>query len=225
MSRIHKVLVEGVTRSFGTTVALRGVSATFSSGELTTLEGHNGSGKSTLLAIIGTLLPPTGGRVVYGEETHVTSEIRKQIGWVSHEAHCYPDLSAQQNVGLAASLYGQHPEQAWEAAKARFSIDSFGSAPLRQLSRGQRQRVALARALVHSPSLLLLDEPTAGLDTEGVDRLLAAVAEEIARGCIVVFVTHDASVAQKIGTQRLFLERGRLRPPAAPNAEVRISSA
>jgi heme exporter protein A len=218
------VLVEGVTRSFGTTVALRGVSATFSSGELTTLEGHNGSGKSTLLAIIGTLLPPTGGRVVYDEETHVTSEIRREIGWVSHEAHCYPDLSAQQNIDLAASLYGQSPDKAWERAKARFSIDSFGRAPLRQLSRGQRQRVALARALVHSPSLLLLDEPTSGLDAEGVERLLTAVTEEVARGCIVVLVTHDPAVAERIGTKRLFLERGRLKPAAAPSADVHVSN-
>src|SRR5260221_4444033 len=84
-------------------------------------------------------------------------------------------------------------------------------APVRQLSRGQRQRVALARALVHDPSVLLVDEPTAGLDPEGVERLLAAVTEEVSRGCIVVFVTHDTAVADRIATKRLYLERGRLR--------------
>jgi len=77
MARIHRVVVEGVTRTFGTTVALRGIDATFSSGEVTTLEGHNGSGKSTLLAILGTLLPATGGRVVYGSEDYVTNGIRR----------------------------------------------------------------------------------------------------------------------------------------------------
>jgi heme exporter protein A len=224
MSRIPEVVVDSVTRSFGTTVALRGVSATFLPGELTTLEGHNGSGKSTLLAIIGTLLPATGGTVSYGGRTYVTSEIRREIGWVSHEAHCYPDLTAQQNVALAASLYGVNPEEAWGRARERFAMDSLGRAPLRQLSRGQRQRVALARALVHQPSLLLLDEPTTGLDSDGVERLLSAVREETSRGCIVLFVTHDAVVAAKIAQRRLFLERGRLRS-AGPHASVEARGA
>jgi ABC-type multidrug transport system ATPase subunit len=218
MSRIHKVVVEGVTRSFGTTVALRGVDATFSSGEITTLEGHNGSGKSTLLAILGTLLPATGGRVIYDSSYSVTTEIRREIGWVSHETHCYPDLSAEQNVILAASLYGVAGAKAWERAKERFAMGSLGRAPIRQLSRGQRQRVALARALVHEPSVLLLDEPTAGLDAEGVERLLTAVNEEVSRGSIVVFVTHDAAVAEKIATRRLYLERGRLQRPLPSGA-------
>jgi ABC-type multidrug transport system ATPase subunit len=209
MSRIHQVVVEGVTRSFGTTVALRGIDATFSSGEITTLEGHNGSGKSTLLAILGTLLPATGGRVIYDARNNVTTEIRNEIGWVSHESHCYPDLSAEQNVMLAASLYGVDGAKAWEQAKERFAMGS--RSPVRQLSRGQRQRVALARALVHAPSVLLLDEPTTGLDAEGVERLLTAVNEEVSRGCIVVFVTHDAAIAERIATRRLYLERGRLR--------------
>jgi len=222
MPRIQQVVVKGVTRSFGTTVALRGIDAVFAAGEVTTLEGHNGSGKSTLLAILGTLLPPTGGRVIYGDGTCVTTEIRREIGWVSHETHCYPDLSAEQNVVLAASLYGVAGAEAWTRAKERFAMGSLGHAPVRQLSRGQRQRVALARALVHAPSVLLLDEPTAGLDAEGVGRLLSAVSEEVSRGCIVVFVTHDASVAEQIATRRLYLERGRLRKPEA-SADLQLA--
>jgi heme exporter protein A len=221
MVRFEQVVVQGVTRSFGRTIALRGIDASFVSGEVTTLEGHNGSGKSTLLGILGTLIPPTGGRVLYGDTQAVTTEIRRQIGWVSHETHCYPDLTSSQNVRLAASLYGVSPDDAWSQAIRRFGMDVYGETPVRQLSRGQRQRVALARALVHGPRLLLLDEPTTGLDPEGVERLLAAVAEEASRGCIVVFVTHDAAVAQKIATRRLYLERGRMR--AAEPCPIGIS--
>ena len=210
----RQLSVERVTRSFGSTVALRGVDAVFAAGEVTTLEGHNGSGKSTLLAILGTLLKPTAGHVQYGSEMRSIAAIRRQIGWVSHEAHCYPDLTAEQNVRFAASLYGVSPEDAWAVSGRRFGVASFGGTPVRQLSRGQRQRVALARALVHAPSLLLLDEPTTGLDPEGTEGLLAVVAEEAARGCIVILVTHDAVIAQRMATRRLHLERGRLRTPA-----------
>jgi len=212
---MQRVSVQGITRNFGATVALRGITAEFSAGEVTTLEGHNGSGKSTLLAIIGTLIAPTAGRVHYGDEVNVTNRIRREIGWVSHETHCYPDLSAEENVRLAAGLYGVEREAAWKRASARFGIGSFAGAPVRQLSRGQRQRVALGRALVHEPSLLLLDEPTTGLDADGLERLLSAVAEEAARGCIVIFVTHDHGVAARVANRRLYLQQGRLATPKA----------
>jgi heme ABC exporter ATP-binding subunit CcmA len=211
MDPIRQIDVQGVTRSFGNTLALRGIDAAFVAGEIATLEGHNGSGKSTLLGIIGTLLLPTHGRVRYGASAEGTSrDVRRQIGWVSHDSHCYPDLSAAQNLRLAASLYSA-PDGAWKNAAERFAVQPFIDVPIRHLSRGQRQRVALARAMVHAPSILLLDEPTTGLDSEGVGRLLAAVKEEAARGSIVIFVTHDFALAEKIADKRLRLERGRIK--------------
>jgi heme ABC exporter ATP-binding subunit CcmA len=211
---ITEVVVERVTRSFGTTVALRGVSLRFDSGEIVTLEGHNGSGKSTLLAILGTLLRPTGGTVEYGRVADATN-IRSQIGWVSHETHCYPDLTPRENVLLAAGIYGVGQRAAWERARMRFGLSSFEDRALRLLSRGQRQRVALARALVHAPSLVLLDEPTTGLDRDGVASLVQVVREEAARRAIVIFVTHDAVVAELVATRRVLLDRGRIVRDAA----------
>lgn len=208
--RVREVKVEGVTRTFGATAALRGIDATFVAGEIATLEGPNGSGKSTLLSILGTLIAPTSGRVIYGSDVDVTIGIRKEIGWVSHESHCYPDLTARENVELAAALYGGDPGAGWEKSSGRFAIGGLERRPVRQLSRGQRQRVALARALVHAPSLLLLDEPTTGLDAEGIERLLIVVGEEAARGCIVVLVTHDTAVSARVAHRRLFLQQGRL---------------
>ena len=210
MGPISKVVMERVSRHFGSTVALKGVDASFEAGQITSLEGPNGSGKSTLLGILGTLIPPTNGRVRYGSDDITTEEIRRQIGWVSHESLCYPDLTPAQNIELAAAIYGAPPDAA-KAASRRFGVDPFAHFPVRQLSRGQRQRVALARAMVHAPALLLLDEPTTGLDLEGMDRLVQAVKEEASRGAVVIFVTHDAAIAEKIATHRLHLERGRLR--------------
>jgi heme exporter protein A len=148
--------------------------------------------------------------VSYGSDEWTQEDVRRQIGWVSHESLCYPDLTPAQNLQLAASIYGA-PRDAWKSASRRFGVEPFIDFPVRQLSRGQRQRVALARAMVHGPSLLLLDEPTTGLDLEGIERLVAAVKEEASRGAVVVFVTHDAPIAEKIASNRLRLERGRLR--------------
>jgi ABC-type multidrug transport system ATPase subunit len=211
--------MRSVSRMFGATMALRGVSASFSSGERIVVEGRNGSGKSTLLGIVGTAIRPSAGAVFF--EPHAGSDaavvalgdmdgIRRQIGWVSHDTHAYPDLTARQNVRLAADLYRVDGERAWPRAAARFGVDEFADRPLRQQSRGQRQRVALARALVHAPSVLLLDEPTAGLDAEGVARLLKVVSEESADGAIVVMVTHDAAIADAVATRRIKLIAGRI---------------
>jgi heme exporter protein A len=218
-ARIGRIVMRSVSRTFGTTVALRGIEASFFRGERIIVEGRNGSGKSTLLAILGTAIRPSAGEVCY--EPHVGSDggapllgdiegIRRQIGWVSHETHAYPDLTARQNVKLAADLYRVDGERAWQRAAARFGVDEFADRPVRQQSRGQRQRVALARALVHGPSVLLLDEPTAGLDGEGVERLLRVVSEESAEGAMVVLVTHDAAIGNAVATRRIRLDRGRL---------------
>lgn len=211
MEPISEVLVQRVSRTFGSTVALRGIDAAFTAGEVVSLEGPNGSGKSTLLGILGTWIPATSGEVLYGPGGQKGPDVRRRIGWVSHETHCYLDLSAAANLRLAASLYGALPDAAARVAQ-RLGIDLRADGPVRRLSRGQKQRVALARSLVHGPSLLLLDEPTSGLDADGIERLVAVVAEEASRGCIVIVVTHDLAIAERIAMRRLYLERGRLRP-------------
>jgi ABC-type multidrug transport system ATPase subunit len=171
------------------------------------------------MGIVGTAIRPSAGEVSF--EPLAESEagatalgdiqgIRRQIGWVSHDTHAYPDLSTRQNVKLAAGLYRVDADRAWSLAATRFGLDAFADRPLRQQSRGQRQRVALARALVHDPSVLLLDEPTAGLDVEGVERLVKVVSEESVQGAIVVLVTHDGPLGDALATRRIKLEGGRL---------------
>jgi len=198
-----------VTKTYGAVRALVGVSLSFRAGRITMVEGPNGSGKSTLLSIVGTLSRPTSGSVSHGALGASRADIRAQLGWVGHDALAYADLSGRENVELAARLYGIDPKGAWSAALDRFDLAGFGERPLRTYSRGQRQRIALARALVHHPRLVLLDEPTAGLDAKSTARLQEVVREESARGAVVVVITHDPVFAE-IGDVRHRLERGRL---------------
>lgn len=203
------VSLEGVTKTYGPVRALVGVSARFESGQISMVLGANGSGKSTLLGIVGTLTRPTSGTVSHGELGKARSKIRASLGWVGHDSLCYGELSGRENIELAARLHGVDAKVAFEAARERFELAAFVERPVRTYSRGQRQRIALARALVHGPKLLLLDEPTTGLDAKGVERLHAVVREEAERGAVVLVVTHDEPFAAK-GDARLVLERGRV---------------
>lgn len=205
------IRLDGVTKTFGPVRALVGISLEISFSSVTVLEGPNGSGKSTLLAILATLTHPTTGRVLHEALGATPLDVRRAVGWVGHESLCYADLTGRENIELAARLHGVEPAKAFELAAARFDLAAFASRPVRTCSRGQRQRIALARALVHAPKLLLLDEPTTGLDTAGSERLLSIVREESARGVAVVVVTHDPAFAEATSGRRIRLEHGRIR--------------
>jgi heme exporter protein A len=210
IERVTVVELRGVTKTYGPVRALAGVSCDFPSGAVTALRGPNGSGKSTLLAIIGTITRPTSGVVDHGALGRGRPAVRRTLGWVGHESLCYLDLTGRQNVELSARLYGCDPVEAYRRAAQRFDLDAFATRPVRTYSRGQRQRIALARALVHGPQLLLLDEPTAGLDRGSTDRLVEVVREEAGRGAIVIVVTHDAAFAESVAARAITLERGRV---------------
>jgi len=199
-----------VTKSYGAVRAVVDVSLKLEAGKVVVIEGANGSGKSTLLGVLGTLIRPTSGRIDYGELGGTLEQVRTAIGWVGHDTLCYGDLTAHENLALAARLAGA-PADAVDQARTRFGLGEFASRPVRTYSRGQRQRVALARALVRSPKLLLLDEPSTGLDAKSTEQLVTVVAEEAANGATVVVVTHDAQFAQAIKSQRYQMDKGRLR--------------
>jgi heme exporter protein A len=204
------VELRNVSKTYGAVRALVGVSCRFAAGTVTAIRGPNGSGKSTLLSIVGTLVRPTGGNVDYGELGRGRMAVRSQLGWVGHETLCYPDLTGRQNIELAARLHGCDVGEAYAAARERFDLGAFAERPVRTYSRGQRQRVAVARALVHRPRLLLLDEPTTGLDAAATARLGGVVREEAGRLAIVVVVTHDAGFFEATESRAVWLDRGRV---------------
>lgn len=207
---IQRIAFDRVVKTFGATAALRGVEGELKGGRLTLIEGANGSGKSTLLKILGTILTPTSGRVRYEPLGEARAAIRQHIGWVSHEALAYGDLTGRENVELAAGFHGVDHSAAWERAKERFELGRFAERPLRTNSRGQRQRVALARALVHEPAVVLLDEPTTGLDRAGVERLVCIVREEVAKDHVVALVSHEPKIFGDLDPARIVLERGKV---------------
>jgi putative ABC transport system ATP-binding protein len=196
----------GVTRSFGTTQALRGASLDVGRGEVLAVMGPSGSGKSTLLHCLAGILTPDGGEVIFdGDRLDRMSERartelrRRRFGFVFQFGQLVPELAAVENVALPLLLAG-HPRSRALAEAApwfeRLGLDGLGPRRPGELSGGEAQRVALARALVTGPDVVFADEPTGSLDSlsgELVMDLLVDTARE--QGSTVVLVTHEARVA------------------------------
>jgi heme exporter protein A len=210
VKRIERIEVRGVTRAFGATLALRGVNVAFDAGTISLLEGPNGAGKSTLLAVVGTVIRPNSGSVWYEPVGDDPEEVRRHLGWVAHDSHCYRELGARENVLLAARLHGLGERSLWNDVAARVDIAHLAERPVGTLSRGQKQRVALARALVHSPSVLLLDEPWTGLDQKSAGLLEQVLRDERDRGSLILVVSHGEGIAERLGARRVRIEGGRI---------------
>lgn len=219
-ARFSRVEVERVSLAYGATRALSNVSVAFDAGTVSTLEGANGAGKSSLLNVIATLARPTSGAVRYGdyELPEDRALVRPAIGLVAHEALVYPDLTGRESLALFARWYRVADV---DAAIARvietYALQSFVERPARTLSRGQLQRLALARATVHEPSLLLFDEPTTGLDHASTERVAVAIERARTKGCVVIVVTHDRPLAERVADRRVFLSRGKIEKIDAPS--------
>jgi heme ABC exporter ATP-binding subunit CcmA len=213
----ERIEARDLVKLYGPTRALAGVQFELAAGEITAIEGPNGAGKSTLLNVLSLLTRPTRGELRFaGRDPFRSPAMRARIGLVAHAPMVYPDLTGHENLALTARLYGlQGPEAALAQIGARFELAGFMQRPARTYSRGQLQRLALARALLPAPRLLLLDEPSTGLDAAGTARLVDVMRQERARGAIVVLVTHDAALAESVADRRLQLKGGKIQGSAA----------
>jgi len=213
-SRDGPALLEarGLQRSFGRVRILRGIDLTLQAGEAVVVVGPNGAGKTTLLRLMAGLLRPDAGEVrVLGEPLRESSgSARAAIGFLSHASLLYEDLTLLENLVLAARLYGlpRPKQQAGEALHAVGLADRGHELP-RRLSRGLLQRVALARALLHSPRIILLDEPFSSLDPAASDTLRNELRSRLAGGAGLVLVTHQVAEVWDLATQIAVLVSGR----------------
>jgi heme ABC exporter ATP-binding subunit CcmA len=210
---IETLIFDDVTRNFGRRRALNRVSLTCRAGEIVALLGPNGAGKSTLLAIAARLLAPTSGEVRYGALAAAKAgpELRAGIGLLGHDLYVYPELSASENLRFFGRLY-QLPdlERRVEAALARAQLVDRRDEPVAGYSRGMRQRLAIERALLHTPRVVLLDEPFTGLDDESTAALQQRLGKLRAEGAIVLLTTHDLEAIEKITDRAVMLIGGRL---------------
>ncbi len=212
--------------------ALAGVSFRVQQGETYGLLGPNGSGKSSLIRILATLLIPDSGDVsLMGHRLPEEQEqVRRIIGRVSVDAAFYKKLSARENLLYTALLYGQKPAAAEQRALEilqRLGLENTKfSTPLEEMSRGMQQKISIARALVVNPPLLLLDEPTTGLDPKS-RRDVQQFLEELrsSEGTTILLTTHDMAEAERLCARIGFLAHGRLIAEGTASELKRIAGA
>lgn len=210
--------VSDLTKSYGPIEALRGVTFKVAAGEIVGLLGPNGAGKSTTIKILTGYLQPDEGEVrIDGLDvlTH-TREVQARIGYLPENAPLYPELTVQSYLRMMADLREipreEQPARLSEAIYATGLVDRL-TQPIGQLSKGFRQRVCLAQAILHRPKLLILDEPTVGLDPTQIVEIRHLI-KRLARHSTILFSSHILSEVEAVCDRVIIIMNGEVKADA-----------
>ncbi len=211
--------VTDVSKSYGTVQALKDVTFHVDAGEIIGLLGPNGAGKTTMIKILTGYLQSDGGRVLVDELDVLTDtlEVQKRIGYLPENAPLYPEMSVQSYLKMMADLR-QIPEAdqpvALSSAVRAAALTDHLTRTIGELSKGYRQRVGLAQAILHQPSLLILDEPTVGLDPTQIVEVRRLI-QRLSRHSTVLLSTHILSEVEAICDRVIILMNGQVRVDAS----------
>ena len=193
------VVLAGVTKRFGSRVAVNNLSLKVRPGEICALIGANGGGKTTSLRLIAGLIPADeGAGAVLGRDLRAaTRAVRHKVGYLAQRCTLYGALSVRENLRFRAAVFGAaDPGSAAEKQIRAFGLTALGASRVADLSGGWSRRVELAAVMIHNPRLLLLDEPTTGLDAAARESIWLRLLAFAAQGTAIVFSTHDLGETQ-----------------------------
>lgn len=192
--------IDGLTKTYGTTRALKGTSFDVQSGEIFGFVGSNGAGKSTTMRIILGVLLADGGEVRWDGRS-IDHSVRRRIGYMPEERGLYPKMKVGEQLVYLARLHGLSKADAtasMERWTATLGVDERRNDEVQKLSLGNQQRVQLAAALVHDPEILVLDEPFSGLDPVAVDVMSGVLRERASAGVPVLFSSHQLELVEAL---------------------------
>ena len=210
---MRAILLENVTKKFGDFTAVDGLSFHVDEGEIFGLLGPNGAGKTTTIKMITGLLRPTSGRIeVLGMDvTKETMRVKERLGWVSSEVILDDDLTAMQNLWIQAKLYGvKNWRERAENLLRFFGLEGFKDSKVKGFSTGMRKKLEIAMALLHSPEIILMDEPTVGLDVvsrKAVWEVITRVNKELK--VTILLTTHYLEEADSLCNRIVIINRGK----------------
>ena len=202
-------------KRYGAATVLDGVDLSVHAGQVVAIQGPNGSGKSTLLRIAATLTSPTSGQLTVNGVDAVkhSANARRHIGSVMHSPMLYSDLTVRENLYLFAKLCQlDSPDRSIDEVAERLLLTPRIDERVQRLSHGYRKRVAIARAIIHSPSLLLLDEPETGLDDASLVVLSEIIDDWRLNNGAVVMATHSADFVTGVADSAMTMNFGELKP-------------
>lgn len=215
MSSEIKIKAEGLTRKFGSLLAVNQVSFEVRKGEVFGLLGPNGAGKSTTIRMLTTLLTPTSGRaeVAGYDVVKEPAKVRQRIGLVGEKAFLYNRLTSYENLEFFGKLYGLDSKTIRERAEkwvSRLHMSDWMHTMVMFFSTGMKQRINIARALLTEPEVLFLDEPTLGLDPQTTLAIRNFIRELKEHGVTVVLTTHDMYDAEVLCDQVAIIDHGKI---------------
>jgi ABC-type multidrug transport system ATPase subunit len=203
-----KVLeINHLNKKFGRLTAVNDLSFSVDKGNVYGLLGPNGSGKSTTLGMILNVVNPTGGSWKwFGEEP--STESLKKVGAIIERPNFYPYLSAKKNLEIVAEIKGAHPSKIEEKLEIVGLLDRKND-PFSSFSLGMKQRLAIAAAMLNDPLVLILDEPTNGLDPQGIIKIREIILEIAAQGTTIILASHLLDEVEKVCSHVVILEHGK----------------
>jgi ABC-2 type transport system ATP-binding protein len=201
----------GLTRRYGDFLAVSNVSFTIGQGEIVGLLGHNGAGKTTIMKMLTGYLEPSGGRVTVDGVSLAEDPktVQSQLGYLPENLPLYPEMSVADYLDYAAELRGIDAPSAVRRAIEATELESKALDPISTLSRGFRQRVGVAQAILHEPRLLILDEPTNGLDPSQTEHMRSLI-QRLAASATVILSTHIMQEVDAICDRAIILRGGKL---------------
>ena len=207
------IQIEGLSKAFGRTLALRDLDLEVGWGEVVTVLGPNGSGKTTLIKTLATLIKPDRGtvRVAGLNAARAGQSVRRAIGVVTHDPLLYDDLTGYENLKFHARMFRlDHIDGRIRTATEGMGVSTRLDQRVGTMSHGMKKRFSIARALLHEPAVLLMDEPESGLDQEALSMLDRVVRDRAASGGAVVMTTHNLERAMAVGDRMAILANGKI---------------
>jgi len=210
--------IQGVSKNFDEIEALCEINLDIHSGEIVGLVGSNGAGKTTLLRLMAGVYKPTSGTVNLSNGKPVTS-MRHELGVVPESTGLYSRLTAWENIRYHSRMHGISDSVSWartEKFAEHLDMKDSLSRHTKGFSRGMKQKTALLRALAHGPNILLLDEPTAGLDITSARTVRALVRQLRDEGGTVIYSTHQLAEAEQVCDRIVIIHNGEIRADGSP---------
>ncbi|MDE0869522.1 MAG: ABC transporter ATP-binding protein [Candidatus Poseidoniaceae archaeon] len=211
--------IQGVTKNFAEVKALHEINLEIYSGQIVGLVGSNGAGKTTLLRLMAGVYKPSNGTVNLSNGESVTT-MRHELGVVPESTGLYSRLTAWENIRYHSRMHGIPDSISWartEKFAEHLDMKDSLSRHTKGFSRGMKQKTALLRALAHGPNILLLDEPTAGLDITSARTVRALVRQLRDEGGTVIYSTHQLAEAQQVCDRIVIIHNGEIRADGSPS--------